>query len=214
MFQALCDWKASCTRGRTTSRLVANTVPWQTAHAPSVESVERYERLKRRQENDTENGGNNEDEHGVEIEEIHESTKCTEVQTDLTRNHILLFQQELIEANERISKLEGPLEGTTHLFTAEATFFDNKFVQCYTGLPNVAILKAVYKFIAPKESSLLSKLTPFQEMMLTLVKLRLNPSMQDLAYRFGVHCSVSHIFLKWLIMLDTKLKTITVVARS
>ena len=45
------------------------------AHVPSVESVERYERLKRRQElkaqredSDTECGGNNEDEHGVEIE--------------------------------------------------------------------------------------------------------------------------------------------------
>ena len=45
-----------------------------------------------------------------------------------------------------------------------------------------------YEFVAP---SLLSKLTPFQEMILTLVKLRNNPSMQDLAYRFGVHCSTS-----------------------
>ena len=50
-------------------------------------------------------------------------------------------------------------------------------------------------------------LTPFQEMVLTLVKIRLNPSMQDLAHCFGVHCStVSRIFLKWLTMLDTKLK--------
>ena len=77
------------------------------------------------------------------------------------------------------------------------------------------IFKALYEFIAPKESSLLSKLTPFQEMMLTLVKLRLNPSMQDLAHRFGIHCStVSRIFLKWLIMPDAKLKTITIVARA
>ena len=39
-----------------------------------------------------------------------------------------------------------------------------------------------------------------------LINLRLNPSVQDLAYCFGVHCStVSRIFLKWL-MLDTKLK--------
>ncbi len=37
----------------------------------------------------------------------------------------------------------------------------DKFVQFYTGLPNAAILKAVYEFVAPKESSLLSKLTPF-----------------------------------------------------
>ena len=192
---------------------------------PNAESVERYERLKRRQElkdkndtesdgnegdrSETESDGNDEDESDVrsEMEITNQSTRSTEVQTDLTRNHILLFQQELIVANERISQLEGLLEGTTHLFTAEATLSDDKFVQFYTGLPNAAILNAVYEFVAPKESSLLSKLTPFQEMMLTLVKLRLNPSIQDLAYRFGVHCStVSRIFLKWLIMLDTKLK--------
>ena len=113
--------------------------------------------------------------------------------TDLTRNHIL------VEASEWIS--------TTHLFTAEATLSDDKFVQFYTDLPNAAILKAIHEFLAPKESSLLSKLTPFQEVMLLLVKLRFHPSMQDLAYHFGVHCStVCCIFLKWLIMLDTKLK--------
>ncbi len=56
------------------------------AHTPSVESVERYERLKRQQEliaqrneSDTKSGGNSEDssEHGVEIEEMNQSTKCT-----------------------------------------------------------------------------------------------------------------------------------------
>ena len=90
------------------------------AHTSSIESVKRYERLKRQQElkaqgdeSVTESGGNNEDEHGVEIEEIHQSTTYTGVQTDLTRSHILLFQQELIEANERIRKLEGLLKGTT-----------------------------------------------------------------------------------------------------
>ena len=54
---------------------------------------------------------------------------------------------------------------------------------------------------------MLSKLAPFQEMMLTLVRLRLSSSIQDLAYRFGVHYStISHIFFKWLTMFDAKLK--------
>jgi hypothetical protein len=96
--------------------------------------------------------------------------KCTVVQTDLTRDHILLllFQQELVEANEHISKLEGLLKGTTPLFTALAALSEDMFIQFYTGLriPNTAILNAVYEFIAPKESSLLSKLNPFQELML------------------------------------------------
>ena len=71
-------------------------------------------------------------------------TTSTGVQTDLTRNHILFFQQELIEANERINKLEGLLKGTAHIFTAEATLSNDRFVQFYTGLPHAAILNAVY----------------------------------------------------------------------
>ena len=43
--------------------------------------------------------------------------------------------------------------------------------------------------------------------MLTLIKLRLNSPMQDLAYRFSIHCStVSRIFKKWVVILDTRLK--------
>ena len=138
-----------------------------------------------------------------------QSTTChnAEVQTELTRHHILLFQQELIEAKEKIINLEGKLKSTTQSFTAESTLRDDKFVQFYTGLPNAAVLNAVYEIVAPKESSKTSELTPFQEMMLTLLKLRLNPSMQDLVYRFNVSCStISRILLKWLAILDNKLK--------
>ena len=58
---------------------------------PSVESVERYERLKRRQElkaqreeSDTECDGNNEDEYGIEIEGNTGSIKCTDRGTKRT----------------------------------------------------------------------------------------------------------------------------------
>ena len=136
---------------------------------------------------------------------MHCCAEYSGVQTELTRGHILLFQQELIEANEKIRKLEGLVKGTRQ-FTAEATLTNDSFVQFYTGLPNAEILNALYEFAAPKETSALSKLTLFQELMLTLIKLRLNSSMQDLAYRFSIHCStVSRIFLKWVIILDTRL---------
>ena len=56
------------------------------AHMPSAGSVERYERLRRRQElkvqedeSSTESDGNIEDEHGVETEKMHQSTTSTEV---------------------------------------------------------------------------------------------------------------------------------------
>lgn len=40
-----------------------------------------------------------------------------------------------------------------------------------------------------------------------LLKMRLNASSQDLAYRFDVHAStVSRILLKWLTFMDVRLK--------
>ena len=42
---------------------------------------------------------------------------------------------------------------------------------------------------------------------MTLIKLRLNLSMQNLAYRFSISCStVSRIFLKWLTIMDIRLQ--------
>ena len=103
------------------------------------------------------------------------------------------MQTELIEADEKIRKLEELIKGT-HQFTAEATLTNNSFIQFYTGHPNAEILNALYEFVAPMETSAPSNLTPFQELMLTLIKLRLNSSMQDLAYRFPslLHC-FSHL---------------------
>ena len=49
-------------------------------------------------------------------------------------------------------------------------------------IPNAAVLQAIYKFIAPKESSNLSNLTPFDDDKTNT----LNPSIQQLAYYFHV----------------------------
>ena len=113
----------------------------------------------------------------------------------------------MYQAQEKIRDLECLLKSSTQLYTEESTIHNNTFVKFYTGLPNGAVLKAVYEFIAPTDSSKLSKLTPFQELMMTLIKLRLNLSMQNLAYRFSISCStVSRIFLKWLTIMDIRLQ--------
>ena len=65
----------------------------------------------------------------------------------------------------------------------------------YTGLSCWQLLFILLKFI---EANLMhrSNLTPFQQMLLTLMRLRLNLSAQDLAYQFRVHKStVSRTFL-------------------
>ena len=56
-------------------------------------------------------------------------------------------------------------------------------------------------------SSKAAKLSSFEEFMITLMKLRLNPPMQDLAFRFSISCStVQRIFHKWMTILDVQLQ--------
>ena len=80
-----------------------------------------------------------------------------------------------------------------------------------SGLPNFDVLKAIFDFVVPKESLGNTKLTAFQEFMLTLQKLRNNTSSKDLAYRFDVHPStISRILLKWLTIMDIRLKSLII----
>ena len=68
------------------------------------------------------------------------------------------------------------------------------------SLPNFEVLQTVFDFVAPPATQR-TKLTPFQEFVLTLIKLRLDLPFQDIAYRFGLSVTtVSRIFSKWLTM--------------
>jgi len=78
-------------------------------------------------------------------------------------------------------------------------FFDcDKKVLFYTGLPNQKLLNILFTFcMSVITVSANSALTPFQEMTLTLCRLRLNLSSQDLSYRLYVSLgTVSKIFHK------------------
>ena len=58
----------------------------------------------------------------------------------------------------------------------------------------------VYKTFPAERTT---KLTAFQEFVCTVIKLSINPPIQDLGYRFGVSIStVSRILLKWLGQMD------------
>ena len=82
-------------------------------------------------------------------------------------------------------------------FSEEALKSD-ELVKFYTGLLNIKVLKAVFSLVKKcVQRCGTSKLSPFQEFMATVDKLRLNCQMQDLAYRFSVSCAtVSRLFLK------------------
>ena len=68
-----------------------------------------------------------------------------------------------------------------HEFTS-----DYEKVRFYTGLPSFEVLKTTFDHVAPFVSRKWQHLTPFQEFILTLMKLRLNMAFQDLAYCFTI----------------------------
>ncbi|XP_035673153.1 uncharacterized protein LOC118413732 [Branchiostoma floridae] len=94
-------------------------------------------------------------------------------------------------------------------------FTENYFTDCrdsddrvrfYTGLPAFDTLKIIFDFVAPNVSRKTKTLTPFQEFVMVLVKLRLNPPQQDLAYRFNIsQPTVSRVFWSWMIVMDIRL---------
>ncbi|XP_068697351.1 uncharacterized protein [Montipora capricornis] len=83
---------------------------------------------------------------------------------------------------------------------------DNGKVSFYTGLPTFEVLEATFNHVAPHVKRRTQSLSLFQEMVMVLMKLRLNVPNQDLAYRFGVSMStVSRTFAHWLVIMDVRL---------
>ena len=83
---------------------------------------------------------------------------------------------------------------------------DDDKVSFYTGLPGFDTLELVYKFVSPHVTRRSQSLNLFQEMVMILIKLRLDVPFQDLAYRFGVSKStVSRTFAQWMVIMDLRL---------
>ena len=75
----------------------------------------------------------------------------------------------------------------------------NKKLKFYTGLPNTATFIAVFESAAPHAKRKRTKLDQKDELLMTLIKLRRNLAMEDLAYRFDTSGSqVTKIFHHWL----------------
>ena len=118
------------------------------------------------------------------------------------------MQSELNTCYETIHDLN---EKTSRAATFnEQSLQSDSCVKFYTDLPSFKVLKAVFDFVAPPVDFFLknpTKLSSFQEFMIVMAKLRLDCPLQDFAYRFDVSvATVSRILLKWLTILDTKLR--------
>ena len=105
-----------------------------------------------------------------------------------------------------------------YFFTESATSkpFDKNYfredsgkVSFYTGLPTYEVLEATFNHVSPFVNRRTQSLTLFQEIVMVLMKLRLDVPHQDLAYRFGVsESTVSRTFAHWLLIMDVRLSSL------
>lgn len=99
----------------------------------------------------------------------------TQVNFEDTLKALKKENQTLRESVEKMSLSESSLRN------------DAEKVKFYTGLPNFFVLETVMWLLAPHMDAMKNaKLSKFQQLLLTLMRLRLDLRNQDLAYRFGV----------------------------
>ena len=93
------------------------------------------------------------------------------------------LERELVESKSNTRILAEKLEKLPPVPFCEESLVSDEMVRFYTGMPNIKIVKAVFDYISRTLSSDSStKLSPFQELMCTLLKLRLNSPIEDLEY--------------------------------
>ncbi|XP_047139058.1 uncharacterized protein LOC124814978 [Hydra vulgaris] len=105
------------------------------------------------------------------------------------------MDEELSSSKSKICNLMSELSilnvGTIEWFVSDEKFF------FYTGLPNMDVFFTLFKFIRSFLLCKRSKLSDFQHLSLTLMRLRLNLTLNDLAYRYNVSITTaSSVFLK------------------
>ena len=146
------------------------------------------------------------------MEEIVAEHDGVATQTDITSACIDGTRDELVSCHQVIRDLTARL--TQRVAFSEASFENDETVKFYTGLPNLVVLKAVFAFVqksVPSSELSTNKLSSFQEFVATLVKLRLNSQVQDLAYRLDVSsATISRILLKWLTAMNSTLQRLIV----
>eukprot|EP00794_Sanderia_malayensis_P002737 gene2737-3162_t len=158
-------------------------------------SIERYNRIQSRlkrkrdcisEEEEKENVAKVENSlSNSEFNPDEEQVNHVECQTDMSGADIETWQDGCQSLQHEIHKLTKAKSNPT--FGTEAFFDSDEKVLLYTGLTNQKLLKILFTFCAPVVTiSANAALTPFQEMTLTLCRLRLNLNVKDLAYRFDV----------------------------
>ena len=142
----------------------------------------------------------------------------------LMNSHIeaLRAENHQLEVNNR--KLKSEISSTkSSFFRLEDVASDDKLIKFYTGFTSYEVLLLFFEFLGPSVHNLnywgssntkttkrrRKKLDPINQFFLTLIKLRLNLRIKDLAYRFGISTGlVSRYITTWICFLYHHLKEI------
>lgn len=127
-----------------------------------------------------------------------------EVQTELTSEDINFLFQHYQESVEERSKLL--LRISTLVIDYDFFKGNDKKVLFYTGLPTWKLLDRFFKLVdrfLPEHGN--CKLSPFQMLVLTLIKLRLNLTFTDLAYRFEIDITTASRYFHRCISILSKI---------
>jgi len=121
------------------------------------------------------------------------------------KTQLELTKEENMGLRQAAKKLKEEVEDYS---LSEASFKDDdeKVLYYSTGLSIWELLQKLFTYVKPylKQHSSLS---PFQQLLVTLMRLRLNLSAQDLGYQFKVHAStISRTFEFVIALLYAKLK--------
>ena len=123
----------------------------------------------------------------------------------------------------QLNKLQGELdEAKQGPFRVECVAHDDALISLYTGFPSYDVLLSFYKFLRPAVNALTywgtsrktqkkrcMKLDSFNQLFMTLVKLKLDLNIRDMAYRFQISkTTVSRYFITWVCFLYNELKEV------
>ena len=115
-------------------------------------------------------------------------------QTDLTMQTIDAMSQQLVSNTDEMSTLKKEI--SLHKIGKLEWFTNDEKVKFYTGIPNSKVLVAIFNFVKDHIKCSRSILSKFEKFSLTLMRMRLNLTLTDLAYRYCVSKSTtSTVFL-------------------
>ena len=131
------------------------------------------------------------------------------LQTDISNEYFSSLKESYTEINHKLYTLQT--ENEMLKVDTKKWFKENdEKVLFYTGLANFQVSQTAFDFLfAVVGENNRAVLSPFQEMVLTLMRLRLNLAINDLSYRFNISRSTtSSVVLKWINVMFVRLRSL------